>query len=101
MCYFLVAFSVGSVKERGIIVKFCFQVRNTAEETHNMLREVTVALSQTMTYEWLKHSKNRRISTDDDERSRRILALLSEPLNAQIKNIIPGNRRLSAGEVSE
>jgi hypothetical protein len=51
----MVAFSVELVKEqKRICVKFCFKVRTTAAETHNMLCEADSddASSQMMTYEW-------------------------------------------------
>jgi hypothetical protein len=49
------------------------------------------ALSQTTTYKWFKRSKNGRTSMDDDEQSGQPLSSKSEPLIAQVKNIIHGN----------
>jgi hypothetical protein len=47
----VVTFSMKSVKEQRICIKFCFKVGLTAVESHNMLHEVYSddALSQTMT----------------------------------------------------
>jgi hypothetical protein len=53
------------------------------------------------TYEWFRHFKNGRTSTDDDERPGRHSTSRSEPLIAQVKNIVRGNRRLTVREVSE
>jgi hypothetical protein len=45
--------------------------------------------------------KNRRNSTDDDERSGRFSTSSSKHLIAQVKIIIRGNRRLTVREDSE
>jgi hypothetical protein len=86
-----------SVKEQIIYVKFCVKVGKTAAETHNMLHEACGddALSQTVTYECFKHFKNGITSTNDEEQSGQPSTSRSEPLIAQVKNIIHGNRRLT------
>jgi hypothetical protein len=92
-----------SVKKQRICVKFCFKVGKRAAETHDMLHEAysNDALSQTMTYEWLKRFRNGRTSTDDDELSGKPSTSRSKPLIAQVKNIFHGNRQLTVREVAE
>jgi hypothetical protein len=64
---------MADVKEQRICINFCFNLGNTAAETHKMLKEAfgDNALSLTQTYEWFKRFKNGRMSLDDDERSGR------------------------------
>jgi hypothetical protein len=59
------------------------------------------ALSLTITYKWFKRSKNGRTSMDDDEQSGQPLSSKSEPLIAQVKNIIHVNNRLTVQEIAE
>jgi hypothetical protein len=63
------------VKEQGICIKFFFRLGKTASETKRMLKEAfgDNALSQTQTYEWFKHFKNRWMSVDEEECSGRPL----------------------------
>jgi hypothetical protein len=82
------------VKEQRICVKLCFKVGKTAPETHNMVHEAYSddASSQTTTYKWFKHFKNGTTSTDDGERSGQPSTSRSQPLIAQVKNIICENQ---------
>jgi transposase len=90
-----------SVKEQRIYVKFCFEVGKTGAETHVLCEAYRDGgLSQTMTYEWFKRFKNGRTSMDED-RSGRPSASRSEPLIAQVRNIILENRRPTIQEVEE
>jgi hypothetical protein len=67
-----------------------------------MLREAYCddAACQTTTYEWSKHLKNWRTSTDD-KRSGWNSTSRSEHLIAQVTKIIHGNRQLTAQEDAE
>jgi hypothetical protein len=87
VCGVFVEFSIESVKVQRICVKLCLKLGAPSEKTHNMLFEAygDDAMSQTTTYEWFKRFKNRRTSTDDDERSGRISTSRSEPLIAHVK----------------
>jgi hypothetical protein len=53
-----------------------------------------------MTYEWFRHFKSGRTSTDD-EQSGQPSTSRCEPLIAQVKNIIHGNCLLTAQEAAE
>jgi hypothetical protein len=71
-------------------------VGKTAAKTRNMCGTYSnYALSQMMTYEWSKHFKNGRTSADNDEWSSRHSTSRSEPLIAQVKNIIHENHQLT------
>jgi hypothetical protein len=75
-------------------VKFHFKVGKTAAETHNMFHEAhgDDAPSQMPTYEWFRHFKNGKTARDDDDDDERSGQLSrSEPLIAQVKNIIHKN----------
>jgi hypothetical protein len=67
-----------------------------------MLREAygDDASSQMMTYEWFKRFKNGRTSTDD-EQSGRHSASRSDPLTAQVKNMINGNSNMTLRKVAK
>jgi hypothetical protein len=58
-------------KEQRICIKFCFNLKKTAAETHRMLQEAfrDNAMSQSKTFLWYKHFKDGRTSVDNDERA--------------------------------
>jgi ribosomal protein L37E len=99
----LVTFHMESGKEQRVCVKFCFRVGKTTAETHNMLCEAcgNDALCQMMAYAWFKCFKNGRTSTDDDEQSGGPSSSRSEPLIAQVEDIIHGYHWLTVQEVAE
>jgi hypothetical protein len=78
-----------SVKEQRVSVKFCFKIRTTAAETHDMMLEAysDVASSQMMTYKCFICFKNRRPSTYDDEWSDRPSTSRFESLIAQVRTL--------------
>jgi len=59
------------VKEQWICIKFYFKLGKMALETHSMLKEAfgDNSLGQTQMCEWLKHSKNGWMSSNDEEHS--------------------------------
>jgi hypothetical protein len=59
------------------------------------------AWSKMMTTEWFTHFKYGRTLTDDCEQSDRPSKSRSEPLIAQVKNIICGNHQLTARKVAK
>jgi hypothetical protein len=88
----------GVGKGQRISGKLFFKVRKTVAETLKMLCEAYSddSLSEMMTYEWFKNFKNGRTSMDDNERAGQPSTSKSKPLIAQVKNIISGNRGLTA-----
>jgi hypothetical protein len=77
-----------SVKEQKICIKLWFKVRKTDTKTCSMLYEASGgdASSQTTTYEWFRHFKNGRTSTDDKQCGRPSISS-SEPLIAQVRKM--------------
>ena len=58
-------------KEQRSCIKFCFNLKKTAAETHRMLQEAfgDNAVSQSKTYFWYKCFKDGRMSVDDNKHS--------------------------------
>jgi hypothetical protein len=90
----VVAFSMESVKEQRICVKL-FQSRENRSRNPQVARRLRwwclesnddLRMIQTF-WKW-------KTSTDDNEQSDRPSTIRSEPLIAQVKNIISGNHRL-------
>jgi hypothetical protein len=54
-----------------------------------------------MTCEWFIHFKNGRTVMDDIEQTGHLSASRAEPLIAHVKDIIPGNHRLTVRELQK
>jgi hypothetical protein len=89
--------------EQRICNKFCFNLKQTAAETHRMLQEAfgDNAMSQSKTFLWYKCFKDGRTSVDDDERSGR-LSTSTTPANiAKVRDAILANLRRTIHDVYE
>ena len=73
-----------SIEQRANI-KFCFKLRKTFAETHEMMKKVygDDCLSVSRIHEWFKRFQERREALEDDERSGRPRNVVNEE-NAEI-----------------
>ncbi|PNF31131.1 hypothetical protein B7P43_G15526 [Cryptotermes secundus] len=60
---------MADLREQRVCIKFCFKLGETTPEMHQMLKQAfgDNSLGQTQIYDWYKHFKNGRTSTDDDD----------------------------------
>ena len=60
---------MADLREQRVCIKLCIKLEKTAAEMHQMLKQAfgDNSLGETQTYDWYKHFKNGRASTDDDD----------------------------------
>jgi hypothetical protein len=90
-------------KEQRICIKFCFKLKETAAETHRMLKEAfgDNAMSQSKTCLWYKRFKDGRKSVDDDERSGPPSTSTTPENMAKVREAILADRRRTIHDVCE
>jgi len=90
-------------KEQRTCIKFCFNLKETAAETHRMLQEAfgDNAMSQRKTFLWYKRFKDGRTSVDDDERSGRPSTSITPENIAKVREAILADRRQTIHVVCE
>jgi hypothetical protein len=89
------------IKEQRICIKFCFKLKKTAAETHQMLKEVfgEQALSQARTFEWFKHFKDGRESVEDRKHSGGLSACTTPEMIVKVGEVILKDRRPTIHDV--
>jgi hypothetical protein len=67
-------------KEQRICIKIRFNLKKTAAETHRMLQEAfgDNTMSQSKTFLWYKHFKDRQTSVDDEHSGQPTTSITSE-----------------------
>ena len=90
-------------KEQRICIKFCFNLKKTAAETHQILQEAfgDNAMSQSKTFLWHKRFKDGRTSVDDDECSGRPSTSTTPENIAKVREAILADRRQTIHDVCE
>jgi hypothetical protein len=90
-------------KEQRICIKFCFNLKKTAAETHRMLQEAfgDNAMSQNKTFLWYKSFKDGQMSVDDDERSGRPSTSTTPENKAKVRKAILAHHRQTIHNVCE
>ena len=87
--------------EQRSVVKFCFLLGKTAEETVVMLETAykEAALGKTQVYEWFSHFRKGELSLADQPCSGRPLTSLMEENIARIHELILEDRRRRIDEL--
>ena len=90
-------------KEQRICIKFCFNLKKTAAETHQILQEAfrDNAMSQSKTFLWYKRFKDGRTSVDDDEHSERPSTTTTPENIAKVCKPIHADHRQTIHDVCE
>jgi len=90
-------------KEQRICIKFCFNLKKTAAETHRMLLEALGdnAVGQSKTFLWYKRFKDGWTSVDDDERSGRQSTSTTPENIAKVHEAILADQRQTIHDVCE
>jgi len=90
-------------KEQRIYIKFCFDLKKTAAETHRMLQQAfrDNAMSQSKIFVWYKRIKDGRTSVEDDERSGRPSTSTAPENIAKVREAILADRRKTIHDVCE
>ena len=90
-------------KEQRTCIKFCFNLIETAAETHRMLQKAfgDNAMSQSKTFLWYKRFKDGRTSVDDDECSGRPSTSTTPENIANVREAILADRRQTIHDVCE
>jgi histone-lysine N-methyltransferase SETMAR len=89
--------------KQRICIKFCFNLKKTAAETHRILQEASGdnAMSQSKTFLWYKRFKDGRTSVDDDERFGRPSTTTTPENITKVREAILAGRRRAIHEVCE
>ena len=94
---------VTDFKEQRTCIKFCFNLKKTAAETHRMLQEACGdnAMSQSKTFLWYRRFKDGQTSVDDDEHSGRPSTNTTLENIAKVREAILADRRQTIHDVCE
>ena len=86
--------------EQRINMKFCFKLRKSSKETHEMLKLVYGAAAVTMkaVYKWFERFRNGCESVEDEERSGRPSTSKTQENVERVSEMIRSNRRLTIRE---
>jgi hypothetical protein len=86
---------MADVKEQRICIQFCFKLKKTAPENHQMLKQVfgDQASSQTRIFEWLKSFKDGLESVEDHKHSGRLSTCTTPEMIAKVCEVILEDRR--------
>jgi hypothetical protein len=78
-------------------LKVLFKLGKVAAKMQQMLTQAfgDSSLGQTQTYDWYTGFKNGRISSDDDDRSRRLSTGITSENVLKIRDLILQDRRMS------
>ncbi|UYV68001.1 hypothetical protein LAZ67_5002755 [Cordylochernes scorpioides] len=89
-------------KSRGICIKFCFKLKKSATETHELIKEVfgDAALSRSRNFEWFSRFLKGREKVNDDQHTGRPRSLRCEENKLKIKELIKFNRIISITDLS-
>jgi hypothetical protein len=90
---------MADIHEQCINIKFCFKLRKTFRDTHEMTKNVYdfQCVSRTCYYEWLKRFKDGRQSINEGRPS---TSCEDAPV-AQVREILRSDSRLTVREIAE
>ena len=93
---------MADVHEQRTCIKFCFKLGKTAIECYEMLKTAfgEQAMGRSQTFQWFSRFKAGRTSTDDDERSGRLVSSSTPEMIEWVRQIIREDRRRTIDEVS-
>ena len=89
--------------EQRINMKFCFKLKKTVAETHEMLIQVygEEAVSKKCVYDWFKRFKDGRESVEDEERSGRPSTSRTDDMIVKVREILSRDRRMTLRLMAE
>ena len=89
--------------EQRICLRFCFRLRKTATEVHEMLQKAfkDEELSRTQAFEWLALFKRGEMSVEDRPHSGRPSTSRTDENVEKIREQINEDRRYTSDEISE
>ncbi|UYV83427.1 hypothetical protein LAZ67_23000974, partial [Cordylochernes scorpioides] len=95
-------FEMAIFEEQRICIKFCFKLKKTATETHELIKEAfgDAALSCSRTFEWFTRFLKGREKVNDDQHTGRPRSLRCKENKLKIKLLIKSNRRISIKDLS-
>ncbi|PNF31533.1 hypothetical protein B7P43_G00811 [Cryptotermes secundus] len=84
------------LREQRVCIKFCFKLRKTDAETHQMFKQAfgENSLGQTQSYDWYERFKNGRTTTEDNDRSGRPSTGTTLENVAKVRDVIQKQHRL-------
>jgi predicted DNA-binding protein YlxM (UPF0122 family) len=94
---------MADIREQCINIKFCFKLRKTFTESHEMMKNVygDQCMSHTCCYEWFKRFKDGRQSTHDELHLRWPSTSCDDAHVVQVREIVRSNCRLTVREIIE
>ena len=86
---------MADVTGQRICIKFCFKLKKTAAETHQMLKETfgEQALSQARTFEWFKRFIDGQESVEHRKHSVRPSTCTAPEMIAKVREVILEDKR--------
>ena len=89
--------------EQRINMKFCFKLRKSAKETHEMLKLVygDAAVTMKTVYKWFERFRDGCESVEDEERSGLPSTSKTQVNVKRVSEMIRLNRRLTIREIAE
>jgi len=101
--YVIVIFMMCGSSEQRICIKFCFKIGKTATETYQLLQQAygEDAMGRAQAFEWFRRFKEGRTSVESDPRSGRPSTSGNEEMIAQVRTVLPNNKRLTVREIAD
>ena len=89
--------------EQRICINFCLKLGKTGTETYEMMKTAfgDEAMSRARVFEWFRRFKEGRQSVNSGPRSGRLSTSHNEEKFAQVKAVVPSDRRLTVREIAQ